>query len=422
MFDQLSSLYKNKFIRGGALITVSTLIVNFSGYLFYSLIAKALGPKGYGEIVTLFSYMSIVSIPITIVVTVIIRRLGYAGKMREVVAQGFEKWFIGRLKQYWFILPFYFALFFIIPRITNLQPVSSLALLLLLLFGLINSVYFTLLQGGHFFAFFSFITVISIVPKLGGAIIALLGIGGLSIIYGGILAGLIIGIIPAMRILRNIKGTPHLKKYELDKNVASLIFDKQTIITLISLIGIVILGNADIIIVKKMFSAHSAGIYGAWSLFAKTVLYLLGPLNSMLLIFFSAKETVRDQKKVMNYLIGLLVIAGIILYVSYSAFGHLLVSVILSNKFSAIELLLPKAAIFGLSYAFVTIMNNYFITQKSNFSLIGITLAPLYLVMLLTVGKSLPNFILVNIVYTVLLAIAYLGAYVYTLKKQVFQS
>lgn len=417
MRKKIAKLYNNKFVQGGILLTIVTFVTNLLSYLFYSLSAKAVGPVGYGEIITLISYLSILGIPMTIITTIIIRRLGFAGEHRDAVAVGFANWFVLKIKKWWFLIPLYFALVFVIPKFTNLYFSSSLTLLLMLFFGMIGTVYGAILQGAHLFVIFSLTAVITAVIKIAGVLLSLYGYGELEMIYAGLVFGLILGIIPAIIKINSLKSTISKTSYALNKKITTLVFTKSNLITLLSLVGISTLGNADIILAKKIFSSHDAGIYGAWSLFAKTVLYILGPVNALLLIFFSAKETTKDQKKIMGFLLISLLFFGIIMFVGYSTVSHLLVSVILSRRFVEIEPLMGQAAIFGITYATVTIINNYFIAKKSNLSLISIFALPFYVVALSTWGNNITSFININIIFTTSLTLIYFVAFCLPSKK-----
>lgn len=412
MRKKIAKLYNNKFIQGGVLLTAVSFITNLLSYLFYSIAGKAVGPVGYGEIVTMFSYLGILGIPPTIVTTIIIRRLGMAGIYRDVVAVQFAAWFTKNIKKWWLLSVPYFAFAFLIPKLTNLYFSSGVTLLLMLSLGMLGAVYGAILQGGHFFVILSLTTLITALFKVGGATMSLLGFGGLEVIYIGLILGVVGGIIPAVLKIKSLKSTVVKSNYVLNKKIRTIVLTKSNFVTLLSLLGIAALGSIDIMLVKKLFTAHESGLYGAWSLFSKTVLYVLGPISTLLLIFFSAKETQKDQEKIMGVLLIGIFFFGVITYIGYTTLGHILVSVILNSDFGSIEPFLGRASIFGITYATVTILNNYFIAKKSKLCLLTFITIPIYILMLLVFGKTMSNFISINVMFTSALTAIYLLAFI----------
>ena len=389
------------------MLSVSTVIVNFFHYFFHVLSARAVGPVGYGEIVSVFSYLAIASIPFSTIPAMLIRRLGYAGKRRAEVARAIEIWALFKLKQWWLLAVVLFLLAFVIPSVTKLSLAASFILVFAVYFGLMNTVYMALLNGLQLFAEASIVAVISAGIKLSGAAIAFIGFAGLRGIYTGLGASILFGILYGRHILTHQKQHPK-KTYTFDRRLRSVLLETSTLLTSFSLLGIVFLGNVDIIYVKKFFPDDQAGIYGAWSLFAKTLFYFLGPINALTLIFFSAKETKKNQTKTMYAVLCLLVLTGISAWGLYTIFSRQLVAVILGKEFSVIAQLLPQAAIFGILYAACNIMNNYFVARKHKAQIVGFLAVPIYIVSLFFMGTSVQSIIQVNISYSAALAGAYI--------------
>ena len=411
MKQKLLKLSRNKFIQGGAILTSANFIVNICGYLFHILSARIGGPIVYGEIVALFSYMAIIGIPTTIIVTIIIRRLSSAGEMRNAVAFGFEQWLIQKAKHWWWLLFIYFFPVFFIPKYTNLLFISALVLLLTIFIGFINSIYGAMLLGAHYFLGYSISIITIALIKIAGPLFAFFLPNDLIIIYSFIIIGFIIGLFICIYSLHKNISKPHKKKpYILNKSIMSVLFEKVTIIACMSLLGMAILGNADIIIIKKLFSASEVGIYGAWSLFAKIILFILAPLNSILLIFFSSKSSESSQKKILFVTCFSLIIVGSMIFLTYRYFGSEITN-ILGSSFHPVIRILPQAALFGIAYAMVNILNQYFIARKSYYSLVGILSIPLYIILLLLFGKTISNFITINIIFTMALTVLYIISY-----------
>ncbi|KXK07208.1 MAG: Polysaccharide biosynthesis protein [Microgenomates bacterium OLB22] len=357
----MHALALNKFFQGGVALMLSTVLINALNYFFYILIARTLGPRDYGEIVTLFSYLALFGTPFAILSTLLIRRLGYAGAKKIEVIQQFEQFFWQQIRKYGIpilILLIGFTPF--LPRITNLTPASSFVLVLALMLGLVSMPYFAFVQGLHLFGTYSLIAILSTLLKFSGAFIVFLGIGDITIIYSGFLLSLLCMFLATLHKTRTFHTSPEGYTYRFQKNIKSLLLQRSTLYAFISLLGLTALGNIDVLYVKKFMSAHEAGLYGAWGLFAKTILYFLGPINSVLFIFFSEKETKDQQRAVLNTILILLVLVTLGAYFVYTIFEKQLIQIVLTNRFEGLSGLLSQAALFGAGYSLVTIMNNFF--------------------------------------------------------------
>ncbi|PJC81260.1 hypothetical protein CO007_05560, partial [Candidatus Roizmanbacteria bacterium CG_4_8_14_3_um_filter_36_10] len=93
----IKSAFNNKFVKGGLFFTLANFLGGFLNYLFNSLSGKLLGPAKYSEITALFSYLTIFSLPITVITVDIIRRLGEKGKLRLSYFKMGEDWFWQRI-------------------------------------------------------------------------------------------------------------------------------------------------------------------------------------------------------------------------------------------------------------------------------------------------------------------------------------
>lgn len=413
MRNLLRTLVLNKYIQGGTALMMSTVLINASNYFFYILVAKTLGPQGYGEIVTLFSYLALLGTPFAILSTLIIRRLGYAGSEKLEVIRQFEIWFWLQIKKY--SIPLTIAVVLVtpfIPRLTNLTPLSSYVLIGALLIGLLSMPYYGFVQGLHYFGTYSLISILSALLKFSGAFIVFLGVGDIKMIYAGFLLSLLCMLVATVHKTRGAyKINKSKKSYSFQKNLTDLLVQRSTLYAFVSLLGITALGNVDILYVKKFMTPHDAGLYAAWGLFAKTILYFLGPVNSVLFIFFSEKETRDQQKRVLNTILVLLALVTLGAYAGYSLFERQLIHLVLSNRFEGLYGMLAQAALFGSGYSLVTIMNNYFLARKHAAQLISFFSIPVYIGALFLVGRDLQGVINVNIFYTGSITCIYLMIY-----------
>ncbi len=146
-----------------------------------------------------------------------------------------------------------------------------------------------------------------------------------------------------------------------------------------------------------MFSAEDAGIYNSWTLFAKVILYVLGPILSISFIFFSSnKEEIYHQL----FFIGITIflgIAGFIAMLAYGFYGRSIIDILFGEKFYPVIPFLEWASFFGTGYVMITFMNNYFLAKGSNKAYILALSLPIYVFVLFLFGKDLARVMLINI-------------------------
>ena len=397
---RIKNFLGNKFVKGGVVFTLANIFVSLFNYLFNSLSAKALGPQGYGEIAALFAYLSIVSVPLGIISTLIIQKLGSVGETRAVYALSFDTWFRSRVRKWWFLFLLPILAIPIVPRITNLSLIASVGLSSIISITMLTGVYMALIQGLQLFISFSVLSIIQTLIKLIGAILVFWKLGNIStIIFFLVVGNVATYILARLRISSLQRAFTTCKHITFNKRIVHIMRRKQTIIAVCSLISIALLSNADIIFVKKFFSPADAGFYGVWSLFAKILIYIAGPLISVLFIFFADSQQKRTHGKLLTAITTIFLLGTAFSFVVYQQFGNVLLSLIANKSYSPVLNYLPMAALFGGLYGLITIYNNYFIAQNSKGALINTFTVPLYIVSLFIFGHTLQNVVWINIYY-----------------------
>jgi len=410
----------NKFVKGGVVFTLANIFVSLFNYLFNSLSAKALGPQGYGEIAALFAYLTIVSVPLGIISTLIIQKLGSVGEKRAVYALSFDLWFRSRVRKWWFLFLLPILAIPIVPRITNLSLIASIGLSSIISITMLTGVYIALIQGLQLFTTFSLLSISQTLIKLIGALLVFWNLGTLStIIFFLIVGNVTTYIFARMRIARLQTMFSAFTHLTFNKRIVHILQKKQTIIAVCSLISITLLSNADIIFVKKFFDPVDAGLYGVWSLFAKIIMYIAGPLISVLFIFFADSQEKRMHGKLLVAVTAIFLLGTLCSFAVYQLYGNSLLSLIANKTYSPVLMYLPMAALFGGLYGLITIYNNYFIAQNNKGALINTFTVPLYIVSLFLFGHSLEKVIWVNIYYGMfVVSITWIWLYVATIQKK----
>lgn len=414
MQKSVKRIFANKFFRGGLFFTGATFIVNIINYFFNFLAARSLGPSGYGEIATLFSYTIIASVPMTVIATIIIRKISSAHEKSEV-ALSLEQYYWQAIKK-WGILFIPLLLFIpLMPRLTNLSAPVAYAVIPFILLTFLSNFYNSALQGLHLFFIASVLGVIVALVKLGGAILTTLNIDGLITIliflFLSLLSLLIGGYYSMHFSLKNISRESIRK---INKRILSIVIGEEFIVTTISILALTVFNNIDVIFVKKFFQPVDSGIYSSWSLFAKIVLYGIGPLISISFIFFAGNANKKRQTQTLKFSLAIMAIIGIFSYILYSTYASQIISLLFGPKFTGISPYLGSASLFGTFYTCIYYINNFFLARKSRFALILPVVIPIYILLLAVIDKKIANIIHVNILFSAAVACLYLIACVKT--------
>lgn len=380
-------MWNNEFSRGGIVLTGASFFSNFVNYLFNTIAGRALGPAGYGELTTFFSYNYITSVPLLVLTTLIIQKISASGENRFSYTHALEQFFYVKLRRWWFL--FIALIFFIplIPTLTNLSLISSYSLLPFFVLSFIVAFYNASLQGLRFFTIFALISFMTVLIKLVGALLVLAGVDGLTTIIGALFVGTIFNLVAGHIIIaRATKKHAVIHHEAIQKNIRRIIFDRQFAIMTVSLLAITLLNNGDIVFVKKFFSPFETGIYASWSLFAKIILYVITPFISVSFVYFSTSE--KSQTKPFLIAFACIVFFAIASFFGYTLFGPILISLLFGSQFDSLAPFMGKAALFGSFYTAIFYFNNYFLAKKKRSALILPIALPIYIALLFSLKNT----------------------------------
>lgn len=408
MRKQIINLSKNKFFQGGVILIFTNFFIGFLNYFFNSLTAKTLGPKGYGEIIAIFSYSTVLAVPIAVFSADIIRRLGEKGDKKIDAWLVWRDWFLNKLKKYRLLVIPYFILTLFFSRIANLSLLSSFFIVFNLFISFISVFYTAGFQGLHLFSLFSIFSLIAVIIKLAGPIAVYFHLDGINTILIFLILSCFIPLIIVDVIFK--KKFNHKPDYQIKNNTFKIISSSSFIFTLFSLIGLNMLSNIDVMYAKKFFSAETAGIYGGWSLMARIVFYFISALTGIMYIFFSDKEQKTKHRKILFFTIITITLLGLSFFSLYFLFGRQIIMILFNNEFLRILPYAPSAAIFGALYSLLTIVNSYFLSKKSHFSLITVIFIPFYVIGLLFFARTITSVINTNLLFSGIITLFYFSA------------
>lgn len=404
--------WSNEYVQGGVLLTLSAFLANALNYVFNFFAARVLGPSGYGELIAFYSYIALFSVPMVVFSNIIIQRISSRAENPYAYANSFAVQFKHLLFR---LLPFIGLSLLGIPfisRITNLSPVVSYLLIPAVVLSLVSSFYLSVYQGLKLFFLFSLLGLISVVFKLASITIPVLKYGSLNEVLIFQFCASVFVLALSYFILSNLlRNYVYRRSSSTVSKLHRFLTGSQFIITLFSVLSFTMLSNMDVMFVKKFFSSGDTGIYSSWALFAKIILYVVAPLTQISFVFFAGNTRKYLQDRVLLITLGILVFVGVLGYGGYTFLGTFFISSLFGSTFLEVVPYLGLAAIFGMFYAAISLLNTYFLAKKSRYALTLAILLPLYLITLFFIPKTLAFLMWTNIIFSALVTTSYLFAF-----------
>lgn len=407
-------ILNNTFSKGSFLLTFASFVVYAFNYAFNFLVGHSLGPAGFGEITSLFSYQYISMVPVLVLTTMIIQKISNA-ENPYLVSKTIEYFFWQKIKKWWYVGFVGLAFLPFLPDLTNLSPIVAFSLFPFFILGFLTSFYTAALQGLHLFFAFSLVSITAAFIKLMGGIAVALHIGGITTIIIFLFTSSLYTLVESYKQCKRIINKNMLpinsELIKIDRRIVHIIKNRQFYFTLFLVFALSIFNNIDVIFARKFFSAFDAGIYSAWSLFAKIIWYALTPLLLVSFIFFSNQKKQVYHHQVFIGVLLFLCFVGVISYIGYIFFTPWLAVFLLGKKFTAVNPYLPQAALFGIFYTTITFVSNYFLAKKNSAALLIPILVCCYCLVLLIIPKNLLSMIRLNVIFSFVTVLIHLMVY-----------
>ena len=379
-----SNTFKS-FIKSSAIFTGASIFVNLLGYAFHILAGRYLGPANYSDITTILAYATILSVPVMVASVVIIKRAGsHSDKPHYLLS----------LQSYFDALshsvPVLVAIYLALSGLGYLNHLSSSTILLMPIFVItfvFAQLYAVLLQAGKLFSPLSLVITITGILKLAGALLT-----PFFPFATPILLLLIVSNLSQIWLSRRYLLSHFPVHAEIIKKSPFSLRDPSLRRIFVSILGLILLNNLDIVLAKQFLTASEAGIYGVWSLFGKAITFSFIPLSSVALVFFADKESDHNPLHILYPSIIFLVICGTLAYFVFYLLSNFMVTTLMGAEFATLIPLLPRSAIFGTVYSLIYLINNYYLSQSSKLAYLPAAITLIILVVLLVMGTTLSNF------------------------------
>lgn len=373
------------FIKSTAIFTIASVFVNLLGYAFHVFAGRYLGPASYSDITTILAYATILSVPVTVLGVVVIKRAGHHHN-KSLYLRSLLSYFDSLSRS----VPVLITIYLTLSGLGYLNHLSSSTILLMPIFVItfvFAQLYAILLQAGKLFSPLSLVITITGILKLTGALLT-----PFFPFATPILLLLIVSNFAQIWLSRRYLLSNFSKLGEIMRESPFTLRDPSLRLTFVSILGLILLNNLDIVLAKQFLTASEAGIYGVWSLFGKAITFSFIPLSSVALVFFADKESDHNPLHILYPSIIFLVICGTLAYFVFYLLSNFMVTTLMGAEFVALIPLLPRSAIFGTVCSLIYLINNYYLSQSSKLAYLPAAITLIILVVLLVMGTTLSNF------------------------------
>ncbi|HVZ58655.1 MAG TPA: oligosaccharide flippase family protein [Patescibacteria group bacterium] len=364
MTERIKSLVKHPLVSGSSVVFLGSFGANFINYLFNLSMGRLLTISDYGLLTSLNSLFILVGI--------------FSISFNNVMAKFSAKYFSLKDEQSTavlinyagkFILVFsgiiFVCLFLLVPQIGNFLHISNHffieLILIALFFALVLSVASGFIQGRLQFVFLSFVTIIQPVIKI------FIGVG--LVLVGFSVFGSLVGIalstaLPAIALYGYLMRKFGFRSSQKTDTAFKKEFIHYIYTYFLSGVGISLLSNTDIILVRHFFEAQTSGQYAALSLMGKAILYFTAPITTVFFPIIAYKKERKERLfEVVLLACGIVVGVSVILSVIYFAFPYLVLRVFFPKPgYRILAHYLGYYSLYILVFSFASILNSYFLS------------------------------------------------------------
>jgi len=356
-------IFGSVLLRGSAVLMAANFLANLGNYVFNLLVGRRLGPVDYGIMSVVIALLYIVSVPSTalnLIVTKFTSRFKAQGEFDRLA------YFFSQLNKLLLFSCSLVLLFFTLasrPLAHFLKIDSGLPVIFLgglLGASLLSALGNSTLQGLLKFNFLAVSGIVAVAVKLAvGVGLVWLGFsvsGALTGFLAGFLTPYLIAFWPLKFLFREKKEASRVNWREVSRFAAPALF---------STLGLTLLYNSDVILVKHFFSAEEAGWYAALSLIARIILFVTAPIGMVMFPLVAEKHTRNERYTgLLGTSLLLTVFIAAAATIGYALFPELVVKIFFGREYLAAAPYLGRFAVFLSLFSLCNLWGSFYLAVQ----------------------------------------------------------
>ncbi len=405
MFKKIKN---NVFLRNSVILFVGGMIANALNYVFHLAVGRMVSVEIYGEVESLISFVSIISVP-AMALTMLATKYAACSKAENDKKSSRDLLAYLNKKVSLYFFPIFLLALIATPFLKMFLKLDSNIPLILMWISMFVSFYFSItggiLSGWQKFKEASFAGAYGAAAKLiAGIILVKLGFA-LNGVIGSFLLGGLVSYAASIFALRFIfKKTADEKETGQKENIIDFVSLKGYVLPVFSgNLAIAIFGNVDMVIAKHNFDAVTAGQYGALAIVSKIIFCATGVIATALFSMSAENEHKKNDSIVIFRNAVLMVLAvSLASVVIYFFFPELILGLLFGNKYNEVSGLLGWFAILAAIFSLTNLILQYLLSihkTKIVYSLCFIAfLMPLTMLFL---GGSISAILLISALFQI---------------------
>jgi O-antigen/teichoic acid export membrane protein len=422
-----------RLLGNSSIVFIGTIVSSIFSYLFNTLMGRMLGPSGYGDLTAILSLVSVTSVFGAAVLMVTTQYVAQA-KSAYAVHRLFRKETAGLLLAGSILFLLSLVLAAPIAALFSISNVLAAAIASAsVFFTIVIMVNRGVLQGLQRFPILTVTNILEMVVRLGiGLFLVRIGwsvAGSVTGVVAGTMVAYIVSYVVVVRILqKNMRVSDDLaeKNNAIDDSkdqVSRKELFTYAFPTLVAMFMLTLSLALDVILVKYLFSAETAGLYAAVSTVAKIIAFMVAPVVSVMFPMIAEKRT-KGERHYQTFLLslGLTLVGALILLTMYTIAPGTILGLLYGSAFRDLYYLLPQVGLYIVFYALINLISNYFLAVRDYLFLYGFGAYLLVVSMLVMFGNySLEMVVRIFVAASGIFFAILMARYLYTKRVQLVQ-
>lgn len=388
MKQRVKVLLMHPLISGSSVVFIGSLVANIFNYIFnYSLARWLLSPSDYGLVTSLTSIFVLFAL--------------FPGTLNSIFAKFSAKYYaksnkedLSNLIEHGLKLVMiigivvFGVLILLVPVTSSFLHIKDERLTFLIFLSvfiaILSSLPFGILQGRMRFYLISILNGIGpIIKIILGVALIFLGLSVFGAMIGIFLSILFPFLCALFFTLRHYESKKKIRRH-LDQSTFLKEFKLYSLKFFLASLGIAIISNTDIILVRHFFEPLVSGHYAALSLMGKAIFYLTSP------IYFVFFPLIAYKKEKEEKILATLLLAGAIVFLFsvslsfiYFIFPHFVLNIFFpTEEYKVLALFLGPFSLYILVFSLAFLLNNFFLSiGKTDVYKIDLFLAFLFILL-----------------------------------------